>query len=342
MFTGDAQGFLAGGQDAQLWGRLQQLLCQSGDLLDDVLAVVQDQQSRLVAQGPHQAVRQRRLPSGTGAGGRVVPHAEDRRNDLVHVRGRGPVGPVTDNARRGGLQSGELRQAHPAGEALRRLRRGGQGELGLADPARTGQRDRACSTPAGSAARRWLRHVRSGRSGPWARWSGGRAALGRAWERPSARGPASGSPGAERRVRGRGPRPGSPEVFAQLGVAGQSGTLTAGQIQRPHLRGAEPLPQRVQRPRGRSTRRPGGRVRPTPGALRPVPPAAVRRCSSSLVVAVRVKSSSAKSAKAGPRHRASASARRAARERGSCVLRALPVSSWKRPASTASGAVRNS
>jgi hypothetical protein len=68
---------------------------------------------------------------------------------------------------------------------------------------------------------------------------------------------------------------------------------------------------------------------------------AARRCSSHRATAARANSSSAKSARAGPRHRPSTSPRSAARVRGSPAARACPTRVANRTASTAPGPARS-
>lgn len=142
QLAGPAQGFPAGGQDAQLGRGLQQEYGQLGDRREQALAVVQHQQQAFVPEGAHQVFGQR------GAwcrrkelGERLVVQVECR-GDLLGqesgslVRCLVPVGRVFV-----GTDAGQVDDPAPVRQFVDQLSGGLHREPGLADAAGTGQGD---------------------------------------------------------------------------------------------------------------------------------------------------------------------------------------------------------
>jgi hypothetical protein len=117
--AGQHEGFPAGHQDAQSGSGLEHLGGQLGDLVDQVLAVVKDQQ--------HPAGTQRLGQQVGRVHAAVVPDAQDGQDRVRGRTGPGECGP------------GQLGQPGTVGEGVRRLSRRLQGQPRLAHAARPGE-----------------------------------------------------------------------------------------------------------------------------------------------------------------------------------------------------------
>ncbi len=142
--AGQGEGFLAGGEDAQVGGVAQELGGEFGGGAEDVFAVVEDEEETAVGEGAAEADGTGQgVGDGGGCGGgggrfwwwlrlllprpRVVAYAQGRRHGGRHLA----------------ACSREFGEPDAVGEVGRKARRRLQGEAGLADAAGSGERDQA-------------------------------------------------------------------------------------------------------------------------------------------------------------------------------------------------------
>ena len=215
--AGQHEGFPAGHQDAQPGSGLEQLGGQLGGLVDQVLAVVQDQQHPAGAQRVGQQVGR--------VHGAVVPDAQDGHDGVGGRAGAGERGP------------GQLDQPDTISEGVHCLGRRLQGQPRLADAARP----REGHQPTFVQQRAQVGHCRRpadhvGEHGRQVRPGTGRQG-GRSLHALKARGllenvlieGGQAGPGIQAKVVG--------QPAAQLAVAGHRLGLPAGPVQGEHVRG---------------------------------------------------------------------------------------------------------